>query len=86
MNTVFDRKPVRRGRATKNEKMHEFLEREGRPEGAPIRDWIEHWYSQLPPTKQPDIRDGCVPTTSFSTRRPTSSSRCSRCCGQWGTK
>ena len=56
MNTVFDRKPVRRGRATKNEKMHEFFEREARPEGAPIRDWIEHWYSQLPPAKQPDIR------------------------------
>ena len=56
MNTVFDRKPVRRGPATKSEKTHEFLEREGRPEAAPIVDWIEHWYGQLPPAKQPDIR------------------------------
>ena len=56
MNAVFDRKPFRRGRATGNEKIHEFLEREGRPEAAPIRDWIEHWYGQFPPAKQPDIR------------------------------
>ena len=56
MNAVFDRKPVRHGPATGNEKIHEFLEREGRPEAAPIRDWIEYWYSQLPPAKQPDIR------------------------------
>ena len=56
MNVVFDRKPVRRGRATRDEKIHEFLEREGRPEAAPIRDWIEYWYGQLPPGKQPDIR------------------------------
>ena len=56
MNAVFDRKPVRHGRATGNEKIHEFLEREGRPEAAPIRDWIEYWYSELPPAKQPDIR------------------------------
>ena len=56
MNAVFDRKPVRHGRAARNEKIHEFLEREGRPEAAPILDWIEHWYSQLPPAKQPDIR------------------------------
>ena len=44
MNAVFDVKPVRSGRATGNEKIHEFLEPEGRPEAAPIRDWIEHWY------------------------------------------
>ena len=56
MIAVFDRKPVRRGRATRNEKMHEFIERDRRAEAAPIRDWIEHWYSQLPPAKQPDIR------------------------------
>ena len=56
MNAVFYRKPVRRGRVTKDEKIHEFIEREGRPEAAPIRDWIEHWYGQLPPAKQPDIR------------------------------
>ena len=56
MNAVFDRKPVRRGPAIGNEAIHEFLEREGRPEAAPIRDWIEHWYGQLPPSKQPDIR------------------------------
>ena len=56
MNAVFDRKPVRRGPAIGNEAIHEFLEREGRPEAAPIRDWIEHWYGQLPPIKQPDIR------------------------------
>ena len=56
MNAVFDRKAVRHGRATRNEKIHEFLEREGRPEAARIRDWIEYWYSQLPPAKQPDIR------------------------------
>ena len=56
MNTVFDRKPIRRGPATKGEKTHEFLEREGRPEAAPIRDWIEYWYGHLPPAKRPDIR------------------------------
>ena len=56
MNTVFDRKPVRHGRTTQNEKIHEFLERVGRPEAAPIRDWIEHWYGQLPPAKQADVR------------------------------
>ena len=55
MNTVFDRKPVRRGAATKGEKTHEFLERDGRPGAVPFMDWIEHWYSQLPPTKQRDI-------------------------------
>ena len=56
MNTVFDRKPIRRGPSTGKEKIHEFLEREGRPEAAPIRDWIEHWYDQLPSDKQRDIR------------------------------
>ena len=56
MNTVFDSKPTRRGPKTGNEKIHEFFAREGRPEVVPIRDWIEFWYSQLPPTKQPDIR------------------------------
>ena len=56
MNTVFDLKPIRHGPATGNEKVHEFFEREGRPEAAPIRDWIEHWYGQLPPAKQPDMR------------------------------
>ena len=56
MNAVFDGKPVRRGPAVWNEKMHEFLEREGHPEAAPIRRWIEHWYGRLPPAKQPDIR------------------------------
>ena len=56
MSPVFDRKPVRPGRAARNERIHEFIEREGRPEAAPIRDWIEHWYGQLPPAKQPDIR------------------------------
>ena len=56
MIAVFDRKPVRRGRATRYEKMHEFLERDGRPGAAQIRDWIEHWFSQLPSSKQPDIR------------------------------
>ena len=56
MNAVFGRKPVRRGPAIGNEAIHEFLEREGRPETAPIRDWIEHWYGQLPPAKQSDIR------------------------------
>ena len=56
MSAVFDGKPVRRGRTTGNERIHEFLEREGRPEAAPIRDWIEHWYGQLPRAKQPDIR------------------------------
>ena len=34
----------------------QFIEREGRPEAAPILDWIEYWYGQLPPAKQPDIR------------------------------
>ena len=56
MNTVFETKPVRRGPAAGKEKIHEFLEREGRPEAAPIRDWIEHWYDQLPSDKQQDIR------------------------------
>ena len=56
MNAVFDKKPVRRGRTTRDEKIHEFIEREGRPEAAPILDWIEYWYGQLPPAKQPDIR------------------------------
>ena len=56
MNTVFNTKPVRRGPATEREKIHEFLEREGRPEAAQIRDWIEHWYSRLPREKQSDIR------------------------------
>ena len=56
MNTVFETKPVRRGPAVGKEKIHEFLEREGRPEAAPIRDWIEHWYDQLPSDKQRDIR------------------------------
>ncbi len=31
-------------------------ETRSRPEAAPIRDWIEHWYGQLSPTKQRDIR------------------------------
>ena len=56
MNTVFNNKPVRRGRATERERIHEFLEREGRPEAAQIRDWIEHWYSRLPQEKRSDIR------------------------------
>ena len=56
MDAVFDRKPVRYGPVTGNERIHEFLEREGRPEAAPILDWIEFWYRQLPPAKQPDIR------------------------------
>ena len=56
MSSVFDRKPVKHGPATGSEKIHEFLEREGRPEAAPIVDWIESWYGQLPPAKQPDIR------------------------------
>ena len=56
MNAVFDRKPVRRGPAAGREKIHEFFEREGRPEAAPIRDWIEHWFGQLPSEKQRDIR------------------------------
>lgn len=56
MNAVFDRKPVRRGPAAGREKIHEFFEREGRPEAAPIRDWIEHWFDQLPSEKQGDIR------------------------------
>ena len=56
MNTVFDRKPIRRGSSTRKEKIHEFLEREGRSETTPIRDWIEHWYEQLPSGKQRDIR------------------------------
>ena len=56
MNTVFNIKPVRRESSTERERIHEFLEREGRPEAAQIRDWIEHWYSQLPTEKQSDIR------------------------------
>lgn len=56
MSTVFETKPVRRGPSTGKEKTHEFFEREGRPEAAPIRHWIEHWYDQLPADKQPDIR------------------------------
>ena len=56
MNTVFNIKPVRRGRGTEREGIHEFLEREGVQEAAPIRDWIEHWYRQLPREKQSDIR------------------------------
>ena len=56
MNAVFDSKTVRRGRATKDEKIHEFIEREGGPEAVPIRDWVEYWYGQLPAAKQPDIR------------------------------
>ena len=56
MNTVFNIKPVRRGRGTERERIHEFLEREGVPEAAQIRDWIEHWYSRLPTEKQADIR------------------------------
>ena len=56
MNTVFNTKPVRRGPVTEREKIHEFLEREGRPEAAQIRDWIENWYSRLPREKQSDIR------------------------------
>ena len=51
MNTVFDTKPVRRGRTTERERIHEFLEREGRSEAAPIRDWIEHWVRPAPPRK-----------------------------------
>ena len=56
MNTVFETRPVRRGPAAAKEKIREFLEREGHPEAAPIRDWIEHWYDQLPSDKQRDIR------------------------------
>ena len=56
MNNVFNRKPVKHGRTTNDEKIHEFPEREGRPEAAPIRDWIEYWHGQLPATKQRDIR------------------------------
>jgi len=48
MNTVFDIKPVRRGPATDRERIRQFFEREGRPEVAQIRDWIEQWYRQLP--------------------------------------
>ena len=55
-NIVFNIKPVRRGPRTDREGIHEFLEREGRPEAAPIRDWIEHWSGQLPSEKQADIR------------------------------
>ena len=43
VTTVFNIKPVRRGGSTGGERIHEFIEREGRPEAAPIRDWIEHW-------------------------------------------
>ena len=56
MNTVFNTKPVRRGPSTERERIHEFLEREGRPEAAQIRDWIERWYSRIPRGKQSDIR------------------------------
>lgn len=56
MNTVFNIKPVRRGRTTEKERIHEFLERDGRPGAAQIRDWIEHWYSRLPREKRSDIR------------------------------
>ena len=56
MEAVFDIKPTKRGPSTGNEKIHEFFAREGRPEVVPIRNWIEFWYSQLPPAKQPDIR------------------------------
>ena len=56
MNTVFNIKPVRRGRGTEREGIHEFLEREGVQEAAQIRDWIEHWYSRLPREKQADLR------------------------------
>ena len=57
MNTVFETKPIRRGRRAENEKIHEFLERDGRAEAAPIREWIEHWYDQLPSDKQGRIRE-----------------------------
>ena len=56
MNAVSDRKPIRRGASTGKEKIHECLEREGRPEATPMMDWIEHWYDQLPSDKQRDIR------------------------------
>ena len=56
MKSVFDTKPVRRGRATERERIHEFLEREGRPEAAQICDWIEYWYSRLPREKRSDVR------------------------------
>ena len=56
MNAVFNTRPVRRGPSTARERLYEFLEREGRPEAAPIRDWIEHWYSRLPGGKQSDVR------------------------------
>ena len=56
MNTVFNINPARRGRTTGRERLHEFIECEGRPEAAPIRDWIEDWYRQLPREKQSDIR------------------------------
>ena len=56
MKSVFSTKPVRRGRGTERERIHEFLEREGRPEAVPIRDWIEHWYSRLPHEKRSDVR------------------------------
>ncbi|MDE0703447.1 MAG: hypothetical protein OXH59_06970 [Rhodospirillaceae bacterium] len=56
MNKVFDTRPVRLGPATERERIHQFFEREGRPEAAVIRDWIEYWYSRLPAEKQPDIR------------------------------
>ena len=36
MNTVFDSKPTRRAPKTRNEKIHEFFAREGRPEVVPI--------------------------------------------------
>ena len=56
MNSVFDSKQTNLGRKRETEKIHEFLAREGRPEVVPIRDWIERWYNQIPPAKQPDIR------------------------------
>ena len=56
INSVFNTTPVRRGRSTARERVHEFLEREGRPEATPIRDWIEYWYSRLPRDKRLDIR------------------------------
>ena len=56
MISVFNSTPVSRGPSPARERIHEFLEREGRPEAAPIRDWIEYWYNRLPREKRADIR------------------------------
>ena len=57
MNTVFNIKPVRRGRTTEGERIHEFLNARvaRRP---PIRQWIEHWYSGSPADIRGRLRSG----------------------------